>query len=147
MSPDQSCTVLVHNITCCGKYRILQVLIDLCNSLFSDYDLDLKTKICVLYCITLQYCTSITIIRPPSPQLLPNPMQNENLIFFIDHRSFHIEYWTFTLNIGLGEPLLAQFNPLMYIVYRYQILHKLCIRIYQEFETFCGFSPPTRCKL
>ena len=136
MFPDWSCTVLVHNRTCCGKYCILQVLIDLCNSLISDYDLDLKTKICVVYCITLQYCTSITIIRPSSPQLLPNPMQNENLIFFIDHWSFHIEYWTFTLNIGLGEPLLAQFNPLMYIVYRYQILHKLCTRIYQKFETF-----------
>ena len=38
MSPDWSCTVLVHNRTCCGKYRILQVLIDLCNSLSSVLD-------------------------------------------------------------------------------------------------------------
>ena len=36
MSPDWSCTVLVHNRTCCGKYRILYVLIDLCNFLISD---------------------------------------------------------------------------------------------------------------
>ena len=32
VSPDWSCTVLLHNRTCCGKYRILYVLIDLCNS-------------------------------------------------------------------------------------------------------------------
>ena len=35
MSPDWSCTVLVHNRTYCRKYRILWVLIDLCNSLIS----------------------------------------------------------------------------------------------------------------
>ena len=35
MFADWSCTVLVHNRTCYGKYRILQVLIDLCNSLIS----------------------------------------------------------------------------------------------------------------
>ena len=29
------CTVLVHNRTYCGKYRIFQLIIDLCNSLIS----------------------------------------------------------------------------------------------------------------
>ena len=32
MFADWSCTVLVLNRTCCGKYRIFQLILDLCNS-------------------------------------------------------------------------------------------------------------------
>ena len=35
MFADWSCTVLVHKRTCCGKYRISKVSIDLCNCLIS----------------------------------------------------------------------------------------------------------------
>ena len=35
MAADWSCTVLAHNRTCCGKYRISLVSIDLCCSLIS----------------------------------------------------------------------------------------------------------------
>ena len=37
MSPDWSFTVLEHNRTCCRKYRILLVLIDLCESIISEF--------------------------------------------------------------------------------------------------------------
>ena len=35
MFADWSCTVLVHNRTWCEKYRIFQLIIDLCNSVFN----------------------------------------------------------------------------------------------------------------
>ena len=46
MFADWSCTVLVHNRTCCEKYRLFQLIIDLCNSLISalSRDLDLKLQ-------------------------------------------------------------------------------------------------------
>ena len=60
MSPDW-CTLLVHNRTCCGKYRILQVLIDLCNSLISVYSVYSMSRYIVKYYVqgvspgTVQY--------------------------------------------------------------------------------------------
>ena len=57
MSPDWSCTVLVHNRTCCGKYRILYVLIDLYNSRISDLCItgNNSHSLMKIYSITLDY--------------------------------------------------------------------------------------------
>ena len=62
MSPDWSCTVLVHNRTSFRKYRILLVLINLCNSLISAHKAchsPLKSTISTFS--VLQYATKASL--------------------------------------------------------------------------------------